>query len=597
MATSANSSVNRQDVSRSAKQTPARRRRPPARDYAGIATKYARDVVAGSIVACKWVKLACERHLRDLDRAATRDFPYVFDAELAARGCSFKEMLPHVRGKWMRPEPGKTNRIRLEPWQIFKNASIWGWVHRKTRLRRFRKAYISVARKNAKTTDAAGDALYLLTADDEPSPEVYCAANSLDQAMEVFKPARTMVEQLPDLRRAFSLEVNKLSIARLDDGGRFRPLTGIPRDGASPSGCILDEYHEAEASDQYDSNDNGMMSREQPLLEVITTAGTYVDGPCFNLEIEAKRILERMIENENFFAIIYTLDAGDDWRDLEKLKKANPNYGVSVIPEIFQSALREAIQQPAKQPEFITKNANVWRNSGRQWIPPEVWSACADPLLRIETFKGQPCYEGADLAAKIDLASRCRIFRRMVNGEAHYFLFWRHYVPENRALDGAHAHYQKWVHDKRMVAHPGSEIRLGLVQEEIERELKEYPRVCIAFDQWNAKQMEQALEEKLPEGVVIEIPQTAQFLSPAMVEVEAAAHAGRLHHDGDPVAGWSVSCVVVNELRNDNYFPDKLKNGRNKIDPVSAMLNAMNRAMVGEASKKSVYATRGLIAI
>lgn len=580
MATSVNLSGNQRDVS--PKPVVRRHRRPPARRYAEIATQYARDIVECQIVACKWVKLACQRHLNDLARAGTKDFPYVFDAELAARACSFKEMLPHVRGKWMRPAPGKSNRIRLEPWQIFKNASIFGWVHKKTRLRRFRKAYISVGRKNAKTTDAAGDALYLLTADDEPSPEIYCAANSLDQAMEVFKPARTMVEQLPDLARAFSLEVAKQSISRLDDGGRFRPLTGIPRDGASPSGCILDEYHEAETSDQYDSNDNGMMAREQPLLEVITTAGTFIDGPCYNLELDAKKILEGHDTNENFFALIYTLDAGDDWRDLECLKKANPNFGVSVIPDIFESALRDAIQQPAKQPEFITKNANVWRNSGRQWIPSEVWAACADPTLRIEDFKGQGCFEGDDLAAKIDLASRCLCFRKDIEGKPHYTLFWRNYVPEDRALDGAHSHYQRWVEKKHLIAHPGPEVQLALIQRDIESELKDYPRNCIAFDPWNALQMQQALRASVSEEVLIEIPQTTKFLSPAMKEIEAAAYAKRLHHDGDPVTAWAVSCVVVQEDHNQEVFPRKEKNGRSKIDPVSAMLNCISRAMIGE---------------
>lgn len=555
--------------------------RDAKRDYAAIATRYAEDVLNGSIVACKWIKLACERHLRDLDRQGTEDFPYVFDAEIAARVCSFKEKLPHVKGKWMRPEPGKSNRMHLEAWQVFKTASLFAWVHKNTHLRRFLEAYISVARKNGKTADAAGDALYLFTADDEPSAEVYCAANSLEQAMEVFKPARTIVEQLPALRRAYSIEVNKQSLLRLDDGGRFRPLTGIARDGSSPHATILDEFHEALTDDQYASQKNGQMAREQPLVEVITTAGTFIDGPCFQLEQAGKRVLLRQIENESFFVLIYTLDEGDDWRDIECLKKANPNYGVSVIPETFKIALNSAIQQPSKQPEFITKNANVWRNSGKLWIPSEVWDACKDETLCIEDFAGQPCDEGCDLAAKIDLASRCRIFIREIDGRRHYYLFWKHYVPESRAIDGAHSHYQHWIQNGALVAHPGPEIQLASIQAEIEQELSIYPRKSIAFDPWNALQMQQELRAQLSEDVVIDVPQTTQYLSPAMKEVEAAAHSARLHHDGDPVAAWAVSCVLVRVDHNDNVFPQKEKNGINKIDPVSAMLNAMNRAMAG----------------
>lgn len=573
------------------------------RDYAGIATQYALDVVEGRQIACKWVKLACQRHLNDLERAGTDEFPYIFDAELAARHCSFKEKLPHVKGKWMRPAPGQSNRMHLEPWQVFKSASLFGWVHRDTRLRRFREAYISVARKNGKTADAVGDALYLLTADDEPAAEIYCAANSLDQAMEVFRPARTIVEQLADLRSTFALEVNKQSIVRLDDGGRFRPLTGIARDGSSPHGVILDEYHEAETPDQYDSNKNGMMAREQSLIEVITTAGTFIDGPCYNLELESKRVLEGLIENEHFFVLIYTLDQGDDWRDLECLKKSNPNYGVSVIPETFCALLQEAIQQPAKQPEFITKNGNVWRNSGHQWIAPEVWEACKDENLKIEDFRGERCFQGADLAAKIDLASRCRVFVRDIDSKKHYYIFGRHYVPADRVIDGAHSHYQRWVRQGHMVEHDGPEIRLDLVQQEIEAEIKIYPPACIAFDPWNALQMQQGLrvvlgeDAKTENAVVIDVPQTTQYLSPAMKEIEAAALSGRLHHDGDPVLAWAVSCIVVREDHNGNVFPRKEKNGRSKIDPVSAMLNAMNRAMVGDDESRSIYESRGVLVL
>jgi phage terminase large subunit-like protein len=581
MATSAPTSVSRRVAP--PKQKPrARSARPGKRDYAAIATQYARDVVDGTIVACKWVKLACKRHLDDLKREGSKQFPYVFDAELAARHCSFKEKLPHVKGKWTRPRPGERNQMRLEPWQVFCSASIFGWVHRKTKLRRFTEAYITVARKNGKTADAVGTGLYLLTADDEPGAEVYCAANSLEQAMEVFRPARMVAQALPDLRRSYFLDVGKLSISRLDDGGRFRPLVGIARDGSSPHGTIIDEFHEAINPDQYNSNKNGMMAREQPLMYVITTAGVHVDGPCYNLELEVKRILLGLIENENTFGIVYTLDDGDDWRDLECLKKANPNYGISVLPEQFERALRDAIQQTAKQPEFITKNANMWRNSGVQWIPAETWAACADPNLKIEDFAGEICHEGVDLAAKIDLASRCRIFRKDEDGKAHYYLFWKHYVPEATVIDGSHAHYQRWVDQGCLIAHKGPEIQLELIQEDIESELETYPRACIAFDEYNARQMQQMLSSQVSEDITISIPQQVKYLSDPMKEVEAAAMAGRLHHDGDPLAAWAVSCVQVREDHNGNVFPRKEKNGRAKIDPVSALLNGMHQAMIAE---------------
>jgi phage terminase large subunit-like protein len=587
MATSASLSATPRAIPRKRKGKPPSP--PPARDFAAIATQYAQDIADGKIVACKWVKYACERHLNDLKRSITEEFPYTFDSDLAARACRFKEKLPHTKGKWMRPSPGQRNRMHLEPWQIFITASIFGWVRKDDRLRRFNEAYVSVARKNGKTADAVGTGYYMLTADDEPGPEVYCAANSLKQAQEVFKPARLVGLALPDLRRTYHLEIGKLSITRLDDGGHFQPLVGIARDGSSPHCTIIDEFHEALSGDQYDSNKNGMTAREQPLMYIITTAGVNIDGPCYNLELELKRVLDPAvdIENENFFGIIYTLDEGDDWRNPEHLLKANPNFGISVIAARFNGLLRDAIQQQGKQPEFITKNANLWRNSGKQWIPPEVWRKCANPLLKIEDFKGKPCFEGVDLAAKIDLASRCRIFREDIGGKAHYTLFWKNYVPEATAIDGSHAHYQRWISQGHLIAHEGPEIQLDQIQKDIEAELTLYPRLCIAFDEYNARQMQQMLAKILPEDVCISIPQQVKYLNDPMKEIEAAALAGRLHHNGDPVAAWAVSCVVVREDHNRNIFPRKEKNGRAKIDPVSAMLNGMNRAMIAEPAPDS----------
>ena len=597
MATSANSGPSLSAASRkrtqpvqpSATAKPKRSRRAPfiapaERDFAGIATQYALDITQGRILACKWVKLACQRHLNDLKRSQSRDkaFPYVFDAELAARACKFIEKLPHVKGKWSRPRPGTSNRIHLEPHQVFKVASIFGWVHKRTRLRRFSEAFLSEARKGGKTVLAAAIGLYMLTADDEPGPEVYCAANGLEQAMEVFRPASQIANALPDLRRAYALEMHKQRIVRMDDGGRFRPLVGIARDGSSPHCTIIDEFHEALTSDQYDSNKNGMMAREQPLMLIVTTAGSNVEGPCHQLQREVERILSGLIINDNVFGIIYTLDEGDDAFSEANILKANPNYGISVLPEMFLRAMRDAQQQPAKRPEFLTKNCNQWINAGTVWIPPEIWDRCGDSALDINDFRGQPCFEGVDLAAKTDIASRCRIFRKDISGQAHYYAFWRHYIPQDRCIDGSHAHYAAWVHQQRMTTHPGAEIQLELIQRDIESELADFPRTCIAFDPWGAMQMQQTLRAQLGEQVVIDIPQTTQYLSPAMKEVEAAALAGRLHHDGDPVTAWAVSCVLVKEDYNDNVFPRKERNGRNKIDPVSAMLNAINRAMVGE---------------
>jgi phage terminase large subunit-like protein len=198
---------------------------------------------------------------------------------------------------------------------------------------------------------------------------------------------------------------------------------------------------------------------------------------------------------------------------------------------------------------------------------------------------------GNDLAAQIDLASRIRIFQKMLkNGEdvlvRHYYVFGEHYVPMDRVNDGDHLHYEQWVASGHLKAVPGSEIQLSTIQSDIESELDDYDMQRIAFDPWSALQMQQELAEKLGDDVVVTVPQTVQYLSPAMKELDAAIRAGRMHHNGDPVLTWAMSCVVAREDGRQNVFPRKIENGKDKIDPATALITGLNLAMTGEIKRR-----------
>lgn len=544
-------------------------------------------------MACRWVRLACRRHLEDLARSQRKDWPYRFEAARANLPCRFIEKLPHVRGEWARVRRGYTNRIRLEPWQIFVTCSIFGWIHKTTGYRRFAEAYINVPRKNAKSTWAAAIGLYMLVADGEYGAEVYSGATTEKQAMEVFRTAWRMVRRTPSLEDYFGIESAAKSLYRTEDGSKFEPLVGDPGDGASPSCAIVDEYHEHETSALHDTMQTGMGARTQGLIIDITTAGSKIEGPCHILQQDVEKLLDGLIENDALFGIVYTIDAksyqwngataaADDWKTTEALQKANPNFGISVYAEFLRKQQQEAIQSAHKQNTFQTKHLNVWVNAAIGFYNMEAWRKCADPSLTLGEFRGQPCWEGVDLAAKVDLASRMRVFRRVIDGKVHYYVFGRHYAPLDRVMDGDHPHYQRWADEGFLVAMPGPEIELAAIQKEIEGEIAQYSMQSIAFDLWSALQMQQELAAQLPEDTVITIPQTVQFLSPAMKEVEAAVLAGRIHHNGDPVLAWAMSNVQAREDHNENVFPrkDKSGTGRQKIDPHSALLNAISRAMV-----------------
>jgi phage terminase large subunit-like protein len=564
--------------------------------HAEIARDYAERVASGSELACKWVRLASKRFLDDLERAKSDSFPYRFDAREAGKACRFIEELPHVRGSWARAPIGGTDRITLGPWQVFIVANIFGWIDKRTGLRRFREVLIIVPRKNGKSTLAAGIGLYMLCMDGEYAAEVYSGATTERQAMEVFRSAWQMVRKTPGLAQYFGVKAAVKSLYIEDDGSRFQPLVGDPGDGSSPSCSLIDEYHEHPTSSLVDTMQTGMGARDQPLLFIISTAGSSVEGPCHTLQREMELLLEGRIENDRRFGILFTIDKEDDWKSESALRKANPNFGVSVSESFLKEAQSGAIQSSHKQNVFKTKHLDVWVNAATGWMNMAAWDACGDPTLNLDSFQKQICYEGVDLAAKTDLASRCKVFTRSQNGALHYYAFGRHYVPLDRAQDGEHEHYERWIADGALVGVPGPEIQLGLIQEEIEKEHGLYDRRCVAFDPWSALQMQQELARKLGDDAVISIPQTTQYLSESMKEVEAAVLSRRFHHNGDPVLTWAIGCVIARADFNDNIFPRKEKNGIAKIDPASALFNAMNRAIVNK-TKVSIYAQRGLLMV
>mgnify|MGYP005815222317 CR=1 FL=1 len=554
----------------------------PARiDHAEQATEYARDVVAGRVIACKWVRLACQRHLRDLERADTPDFPYRFDHARANRVVRLIELLPHVKGMWA----AKRLRIKTERWQKFIICCLFGWIHVNTGLRKYRKAYICVPRKNAKSTLGAGIGIYGFAGDGEFGAEVYTGATTERQAWEVFRPARLMVKRTPQLLQLFGISVNAKNMAILEDGSRFEPLVGDPGDGASPSVAIIDEYHEHDTDTLADTMETGMGARSQPLLLFITTAGTNIAGPCHLLQTDIEKILEGSIVQESTFGIIYTIDADDDWTSLLALRKANPNFGISVFEDFLRDQQQAAIASARKQNIFKTKHLNIWCNANVAWLNSEAWRACADPTLALEQFLEDPCWIGVDMASTTDLASIMLVFIRDVMGKRNYYVFGRHYLPLERIQQPENQHYQQWHHQKLLIGTEGAAIDYGRIKSDLKADITVLPALReICYDKTYCEQMMQELADE-DQATVVEIPQKTQYLSPAMKQLEAAILDGRVHHNGDPVLAWAMSNVVAHADANDNVFPRKDK-AELKIDPAVATLNGFYRAMSGAGDTK-----------
>ncbi len=565
------------------------------KDYVAIAHQYAADVVEGRIAACKWVRLACERHQRDLARAAAGDaaFPYVFDPELqdavsgkpyhpVRRVCGFVELMPHIKGDWA----ARGERIVLQPWAVFVVASIYGWIHRETGKRRFQKADIFLPRKNAKSTKAACFGLYGLTLDREFGAEVYSGATSREQALEVFRPARLMAQAHTEFRREFGVVPNVSNLAVIDTNSKFEPVIGKPGDGASPSCAIVDEYHEHATSELYDTMWTGMGARSQPLLIVITTAGSNIGGPCYTHQVELQKILEGVVVDERRFGIVYTIDAGDDWTDPAVLYKANPNLGVSIDPEKLIADQAEAMRDPRKQAVFKTKHLNVWVNAASPWLNLENLQRCGDASLREADFRGETCWAGLDLASKNDIASKAKVFRRTVDGEDHYYLFTRNWLPQAAVARPENEHYRAWVVQQHLVQTPGNMIHLRQIQEDVEADADLHRVAEVAMDAWGSREIAPGLQES--GFTVIDVPMTVRNLSEPMKLIAALIDAGRFHHDGNLATLWMFSNVEVFEDRNGNIFPRK-SSAEKKIDAAVGAILAVGRAMLQAESARSFW--------
>lgn len=542
------------------------------------ANRWAKAVVSDKIPACKWVKLACQRHLDDLKKSKTKDFPYKFEPRLAEKKILFVELLPHTKGEWAL----KRLKIKLEDWQKFGIACTFGWVRKKDGFRRFRESYWEVPRKNGKSAIAAGVALNMFCNDGEFGSEVYSGATTEKQAWEVFKPARLMALRSPDLVEAAGILVNAASLEVPTDGSIFEPLIGDPPDGQSPHCAIVDEYHEHHDSRLYDTMQTGMGARRQPLIFTITTAGFNIEGPCYDLRIRVQEMLLGSMPDDELFGWIWTIDEGDDWTDPRVLQKANPNFNVSVYGDYLESQQKKAIQNASRQNTFKTKHLNVWVSAKTAFFNMEKWAKCADKTLKFLDFKAVPCLMGVDLSSKIDIAARVNLFYRFGDdGKIHYYCVEPHfYLPEDTIFNGEEKQviklYQKWLNMGLLEAHDGFENDLNLIASDLISDAKHVSLTEVPYDEWGGFQIAKTVDDA---GYTsIKMPKITKTFSPAMKELEAAILSGRFHHDGNPILTWMIGNVVSKTGKNDSEFPDKEKKFK-KIDGAVALLMAISRVL------------------
>jgi phage terminase large subunit-like protein len=528
---------------------------------------YIHQVLSGERLTGEYERLAVERHTKDLTEGIDRGL--FFDKKSGNKALRWFSFLRHSKGsKFVGKE------FELSGWEAFIIWSLFGWK-RAGGKRRFRKAYVSVAKKNGKTAFAAGIALFMLKADGEPRSEVYSGATKYAQACLSFDEAKAMIRTSPGLSGVFTSFAH--SIFEEMSGSFFQPLASDSekQDGLNPHFVIIDEYHAHKTNELVDNLQSGMAAREQPLMMKITTAGFNRFSPCFDEEKVCKQILQGILQQDDMFAIIFSIDEKDNWEDPACWPKANPNLNVSVNRSFLDDEYKEAMNNSRKIVNFQTKNLNMWVDSATGWIRHKDWKEC-NFGLNIKDFEGMECYGGLDLAAHEDFNCFTLIFNDEINDRVAIFL-WS-WIPESRTNEKRErVDYRSWVRDKWIITTPGNVIDIDQQVHDILAICKRFDVKSIGFDPHRAYhgvvQALQAEDIKMNEFR----QRTVDFDAPTR-ELEKLVLSRKLNHGGNPVLAWMVSNVGIMEDTSGNIKASKGRSSE-KIDGVISTIMALGERM------------------
>jgi len=576
-------------------------------------TQYAMDAIEHKTVVGESERLACLRHLHDMARAGQIDkplatrirkatnkklpardraFPWMFDADKANKIYTWFKYCHHVEG------PLSGQPIELIPAHKFDLGSIFGWVHAKTKLRRFEKAYIQEARKNAKTTRLAGVADYLMVGDGEESPQVFAAAVDRAQARILYKSAIAMARKSPDIKKR--LKIGRAETSHITRGGIMTPLSKDTKnkDGLNPSGAIIDEYHAHPTSEIYDLLWSAWGQRAQALMAIITTAGFDTESPCFKEYSYCKQILGGIVPNERYFVMIRELDKDDDEHDPAVWIKANPlraftKTGLAKLKEQHDEAFGS--HDTAKIRNFRVKNLNLWVNASDDSYIGEYIHKWDELAISREEFlektKGKLTITGLDLSKKIDLTADGFIF---ILDDDRVAVTARGFLPEEAVTRHEKTDkipYKDWARDGWVIITDGDVTDYRKVEAHIhDCELDNQWQVHeIAYDPYAATHLANEMQD---DGYsMVEIRQTMASLSEATKLFRELVASGKLVHDGSPLLRWCISNAVQIIDSKENVMISKRKAVDTKrVDLLTAIITALVRVQVlREASDFSEY--------
>lgn len=551
---------------------------------------YIDGVMDGNIIVSKAVRAAVERHVKDLSKASTSEFPFHFDAKLAAKVCRFyPTMLRHSIGR----HAGMP--FDLSAFQVFCESSIFGWLRDADETRRFRRAYRSMARKGGKSTWIAGESIYMggfdrnpIKGTIEPVAQVVLAATKREQVSKViFAEAKRMTDRSPLVAKKSRFVRQELRFDA-NDGEIITTGSDKPFDGLNPHCVQLDELHawREHHREFFDTMMTGSGSRDQPLISIITTAGD--DNSHLWLEVYnyAKAVATGAVEDDSFFSFIAELDEDDDPFDESLWVKANPNLGTSISIDYLRQQATEAKTSAVATNRFVRYHCNRIVSCNETAFDMDEWDECLGQLS--DWNDADNVGAGCDLGARDDLAAAALVARfpigeRDGNPVYRYELRVKAYISEETHRDLTKQPFYEWINRDLLIKsrYPIAELTETLVEQ-----CQNWWVKSVAYDPYNAQQLAEELQRA---GLTpLRMAQNHSMFNEPIRDFLQAIRERRVVHDGNPMLRWAVKNAVLYRDRKDMWMFDK-KTSSEKIDPIVAVVMAFRVCSLAPARPTGSY--------
>lgn len=528
--------------------------------------KYAHDVVNGIIEAGRWIRLACQRHLDDLER----DDVY-FDVEQGESVVAWFEIIPITDGK------NVGDPTTLLPWQIFMVCCLAAWKITKSGFRKYKYCYCQVGRKNGKSTLAGGLSLYFMYASGYFRPRVYSVATKKDQAKELWSAAQTMIELSPTLQTIF--EARAHDILMPEQKGEFLPLASDSNtlDGKNPLVVNLDECHAIKDRNLYGVMVSAFGAQDEGLMLTITTAGTILDGICTDLNKQGKTVLQGNRKQDSYLYLIYEIDEKDEWDDEKVWIKANPGLGFQPRLEYLRDRRDEAYMSTEELANFKTKHCNLFVVGADRWLDINEVQECRIADMDINKYLGRKCWVGFDRSLVSDITSFCLLFP---NDEGGCDCFYINLLPQQAVKNATD--YLKQIYNKAEAAGhleimPGKTIQNKQLYDYFSWIRETFDVDMFAYDPYKMKEAAMYLEDEKGFDNVVSVSQGVGNMSEPSKKLESLIKEGIFSYN-DNLFEFACTNAILGVTKMNNVSVYRENDKTEKIDPLIATIIALSCA-------------------